>query len=155
MFSDRGSENEVYMAYDGIHVYKLNDFRYSDDNLTPFFERIVAHNQYFTACPYDFIGFSQNRDRKVCAVLRQQLVVNAREATPEEIKAEFERIGFHAEDNGEYFTNGIHDIFDAVPNNVLVGDDGNFYFIDTIIFKSDMNGLDTYKKYSPNYSKKE
>ena len=44
VFSDRGSENEVYMAYDGIHVYKLNDFRYSDDNLTPFFERIVAHN---------------------------------------------------------------------------------------------------------------
>ena len=90
---------------------------------------------------------------KVCAVLRQQLVVNAREATPEEIKAEFERIGFHAEDNGEYFTNGIHDIFDAVPNNVLVGDDGNYYFIDTIIFLSDNNGLDTYKKYSPNYSK--
>ena len=97
--------------------------------------------------------FSQNRDGKVCAVLRQQLVVNAREATPEEIKAELERIGFHAEDNGEYFTNGIHDIFDAVPNNVLVGDDGNFYFIDTIIFKSDADGLDTYKKYSPNYSK--
>ena len=94
VFSDRGSENEVYMAYDGIHVYKLNDFRYSDDNLTPFFERIPAHNQYFPDCAYDFIGFSQNRDGKVCAVLRQQLVVNAREATPEEIKAEFERIGF-------------------------------------------------------------
>ena len=140
------------MAYDGIHVYKLNDFRYSDDNLTPFFERIPAHNQYFPDCAYDFIGFSQNRDGKVCAVLRQQLVVNAREATPEEIKAEFERIGFHAEDNGEYFTNGIHDIFDAVPNNVLVGDDGNYYSIDTIIFLSDNNGLDTYKKYSPNFS---
>jgi len=38
VFSDRGSENEVYMAGEGIHVYKLNDFRYSDDNLTPFFE---------------------------------------------------------------------------------------------------------------------
>lgn len=86
MFSDRGSENEVYMGYDGVNVYKLNDFR--------------------------------------------------------------------AEDNGEYFTNGIHDIFDAVPNNVQVGDDGNYYFIDTIIFKSDADGLDTYKKYSPNYSKK-
>ena len=94
VFSDRGSENEVYMCYDGIHVYKLNDFRYSDDNLTPFFE-----------------------------------------------------------DNGEYFTNGIHDIFDAVPNNVMVGDDGNYYFIDTIIFKSDTDGLDTYKKFSPNYRK--
>ena len=154
VFSDRGSENEVYMGFDGVHVFKLNDFRYSDDNLTPFFERIPAHNQYFPDCAYELLGFSQNREGKTCAVLCQQLVVNAREATPEEIKAEFERIGFHAEDNGEYFTNGIHDIFDAVPNNVLVGDDGNFYFIDTIIFKSDTDGLDTYKKYSPNYSKK-
>ena len=153
VFSDRGSENEVYMGYDGVNVYKLNDFRYSDDNLTPFFERIPAHNQYFTACPYELIGFPQNRDGRTCAVLRQQLVANAREATGEEIKAEFERLGFRAEDNGEYFTNGIHDIFDAVPNNVLVGDDSNYYFIDTIIFKSDADGLDTYKKYSPNYSK--
>ena len=153
VFSDRGSENEVYMGYDGVNVYKLNDFRYSDDNLTPFFERIPAHNQYFTACPYELIGFSKNRDGRTCAVLRQQLVANAREATEDEIKAEFERLGFRAEDNGEYFTNGIHDIFDAVPNNVLVGDDSNYYFIDTIIFKSDADGLDTYKKYSPNYSK--
>ena len=153
VFSDRGSENEVYMGFDGVHVFKLNDFRYSDDNLTPFFERIHAHNQYFTACPYELLGFSQNREGKICAVLCQQLVVNAREATLEEIKAEFKRIGFHADDNGEYFSNGIHDIFDAVPNNVLVGDDGNFYFIDTIIFKSDADGLDTYKQYSPNYSK--
>ena len=32
-FSDRGSENEVYTSFDSKHVYKLNDFRYSDDNL--------------------------------------------------------------------------------------------------------------------------
>ena len=153
VFSDRGSENEVYMGHDGINVYKLNDFRYSDDNLTPFFARILAHNQYFPDCAYELIGFSQNRDCKTCAVVRQQFVLNAREATSDEIKEEFGRIGFRTEDNGEYFTNGIHDIFDAAPNNVLVGDDGNYYFIDTIIFKSETNGIDTYKKYSPNFSK--
>lgn len=32
IFSDRCSENEVYMNYDNEKVYKLNDFRYSDDN---------------------------------------------------------------------------------------------------------------------------
>lgn len=36
VFSDRGSENEVYMSYNGKTVYKLNDFRYADDNLTSF-----------------------------------------------------------------------------------------------------------------------
>lgn len=34
--------------------------------------------------------------------------------TEEEIHDEFIRLGFHAEDDGEYYTNGQHDIFDAV-----------------------------------------
>ena len=44
-FFDRGSENEVYLSPEGTEIIKLNDFRYSDDNLTSFFERIKAHNQ--------------------------------------------------------------------------------------------------------------
>jgi hypothetical protein len=55
--------------------------------------------------------------------------------------------------NGEYFTNGIHDIFDASPNNVLVGIDGNFYFIDTIIYKSDEGNIVTYHSQSPKFLK--
>ena len=57
-FFDRGSENEVYLSPDGTEIIKLNDFRYSDDNLTSFFERIKAHNQYFDACSYRMIGFA-------------------------------------------------------------------------------------------------
>ena len=57
-FFDRGSENETYLSADGQKVIKLNDFRYADDNLTSFFERIEAHNRYFDACPYDMIGFA-------------------------------------------------------------------------------------------------
>ena len=53
--------------------------------------------------------------------------------------------------NGEYFSNGIHDIFDASPNNVLVGLDGNLYFIDTIIYKSNESNFNTYKSLSPKY----
>lgn len=36
-FVDRGSENEVYLSFNENLVFKLNDFRYSDDNLMPFF----------------------------------------------------------------------------------------------------------------------
>ena len=45
-FFDRGSENEVYLSSEGTDIIKLNDFRYSDDNLTSFFERIKAHNTW-------------------------------------------------------------------------------------------------------------
>ena len=34
---------------------------------------------------------------------------------------------------------------------LLVDDTGHIFFIDTIIFKADSDGIDTYKKYSPNY----
>jgi len=50
------------------------------------------------------------------------------------------------------YTNGQHDIFDAVDGNVLVGDDGLIYFIDTIIYPSDTGGYDSYRSLSPRFS---
>ena len=152
-FFDRGSENEVYLSQSGTEIVKLNDFRYSDDNLTPFFERIKAHNYYFPDCAYRLIGFSENRDGKICAVLVQPFIVNARLATKEEINDEFICLGFHPEDNGEYYTNGKHDIFDAVDGNVLIDEERNLYFIDTIIYQSDTGGYDKYRSLSPRCSK--
>jgi len=151
-YSDRGSENEVYASLDSKYVYKLNDFRYSDDNLTPFFERISIHNQLFPDCAYKFIGFSENQDGKICAVLCQPFILAQREATQQEIDEELVHLGFHKELDG-YFTNDKYDIFDAVPNNVLMGDDNHLFFIDTIIFKSDTGGLKTYRSHSPRASK--
>ena len=152
-FFDRGSENEVYLSQSGTEIVKLNDFRYSDDNLTPFFERIKAHIYYFPDCAYRLIGFSENRDGKTCAVLVQPFIANARLATKEEINDEFIRLGFHPEDNGEYYTNGKHDIFDAVDGNVLIDEEKNLYFIDTIIYLSDTGGYDKYRSLSPRCSK--
>ena len=152
-FFDRGSENEVYLSTDGTEIIKLNDFRYSDDNLTPFFERIKAHNKYFDACSYCLIGFAENKDGNVCAVLVQPFIAEARLATEQEIRDEFLRLGFHAEDDGGYYTNGQHDIFDAVDGNVLTDNDGHLYFIDTIIFKSGTGGYDTYHSLSPRASR--
>ena len=151
-FSDRGSENEVYASYDSQTIFKLNDFRYSDDNLTPFFERIEAHNHYFGYCCYEFVGMARNREGVVCAVLRQPFINADREATIAEIHDELERLGFHSEYDGECFTNGEHDIYDALPNNVLHGYDGNLYFIDTIIYKSSSGSFNAYKAKSPRFS---
>ena len=148
-FFDRGSENETYLSFDQKEIIKLNDFRYSDDNLTSFFERIKAHNRYFPDCKYNMIGFAENQDGKVCAVLVQPFIADARLATKEEIHDEFLRLGFHSEDNGEYYSNGQHDIFDAVDGNVLIDDEGNMFFIDTIIYSSGTGGVDKYNSLSP------
>ena len=153
-YGDRGSENEVYLSTNKNIVYKLNDFRYSDDNLTPFFERIKAHNLYFPDCKYRLIGFSENQSGKPCAVLTQPYIISNREATENEIKNELFRLGFTPQFDGEYYSNSIHDIFDASPNNVLVGIDGNLYFIDTIIYKSGNKNIDTYHNQSPKFINK-
>ena len=148
-YFDRGSENEVYLSLDSKEIIKLNDFRYSDDNLSSFFERIKAHNKYFPDCGYDMIGFAENRDAKVCAVLVQPFIADARLATKKEVHDEFLRLGFHPEDNGDYYSNGLHDIFDAVDGNVLIDDEGHLFFIDTIIYESGIGGVDKYNSLSP------
>ena len=83
----------------------------------------------------------------------QPFIAEARLATEQEIHDEFIRLGFHSEDDGGYYTNYQYDIFDAVDGNVLVDDDGHLYFIDTIIFKSNTGGLETYNSLSPRASK--
>lgn len=152
-FVDRGSENEVYSAYDADIVYKLNDFRYADDNLNSFFERIQAHNHYFPESKYDLIGFALNQSGKVCAILVQPFIHAEREATEQEIADALSLSGFQPQLEGEYFTNGEYDIFDALPNNVLYGTDGHLYFIDTIIYTAQSQGLQTYRSLSPRFSK--
>ncbi|MDO5524760.1 MAG: hypothetical protein Q4F85_01565 [Prevotella sp.] len=151
IFTDRGSENEVYMSADSKTVYKLNDFRYADDNLNPFFERIKVHNFFFPDCAYSLVGFSRNRDSNVCAVLSQPFIYAKREATEEEIATTLIELGFLPCLNGEYYSNGVYDIFDATPNNVLMGVDGEIYFIDTIIYKSRDSNIELYKSLSPKY----
>ncbi len=94
VFSDRGSENEVYMNVGESTVYKLNDFRYADDNLQPFFDRIRIHNTLFPDCAYSFIGFSKNQDGKTCAVIAQPFIRADREATKEEIAGSLALMGF-------------------------------------------------------------
>ena len=60
-YSDRGSENEVYINNETQIVYKLNDFRYSDDNLMPFFERIRIHNCLIAPSPLIMLQSSNNQ----------------------------------------------------------------------------------------------
>ena len=60
-YSDRGSENEVYINNETQIVFKLNDFRYSDDNLMPFFERIRIHNCLIAPSPLIMLQSSNNQ----------------------------------------------------------------------------------------------
>jgi hypothetical protein len=131
-YFSEGGENEVYFNPPGNKVYKVNNFEYAGDDVLNFFDRIDAHNELFGNVPYKITGFTRNRKGEVSAILEQPYVEAEREATEDEIASYMESLGFEA--NGiDDFSNGKYNVFDAVPNNVLVGKDGRLYFIDTVI----------------------
>lgn len=113
---------------------------------------MAIHNSLFPDCAYTLRGLAENQEGKVCAVISQPFIRADREASVEEIAGALALMGFMPRQDGEYFTNGDVDIFDALPNNVLHGIDDNIYFIDTICLPSDANYLDSYKSLSPNWN---
>ena len=130
-YMDRGGENEVF--HDGnVSVIKLNNFEYAGDDLENFFIRITAHNKFFSNVPYQMIGFAYNSQQEFCAVLIQPYILAEREATEDEIADHMQALGFEM-DYYDEFHNSDYEVFDAVPNNVLYGIDGNLYLIDTQI----------------------
>lgn len=131
IYLNKGGENEVF--YDlSSKVIKLNNFEYAGDDLENFFIRIKAHNYLFDNVTYKLIGFAYNSMNEFCAVLSQPFIIVQREATEEEIAKHMKSIGFIM-DYYDEFHNNTYEVFDAVPNNVLVGVDGDLYFIDTQI----------------------
>ena len=131
-FLSKGGENEVYTGNKDNIVIKLNNFEYAGDDLENFFIRIVAHNKFFGNVPYQMIGFAYNKQQEFCAVLVQPYILAEREATEDEIATYMKALGFEMDYYDEYH-NSDYEVFDAVPNNVLYGIDGNLYFIDTQI----------------------
>lgn len=130
-YMDRGGENEVF--HDGnASVVKLNNFEYAGDDLENFFIRIAAHNKFFGNVPYQMIGFAYNSLQEFCAVLVQPYILAEREATEDEIATYMQALDFKMDYYDEYH-NSDYEVFDAVPNNVLYGIDGDLYFIDTQI----------------------
>ncbi len=131
VYLNKGGENEVFTGNEDF-VVKLNNFDYAGDDLTNFFIRIEIHNLFFSNIPYEMIGFAYNSQNEFCAVLVQPYVRAKREATENEIQHYMESLGFIMDYPDEYH-NEQYEIFDAVPNNVLYGIDGQLYFIDTQI----------------------
>ncbi|MCD8182736.1 MAG: hypothetical protein LUE99_06220 [Bacteroides sp.] len=131
-FLSKGGENEVYTGDKDNIAVKLNNFEYAGDDLENFFIRIAAHNKFFGNVSYQMIGFSYNSLQEFCAVLIQPYILAEREATEDEIATYMQALDFEMDYYDEYH-NEDYEVFDAVPNNVLYGIDGDLYFIDTQI----------------------
>ena len=143
---NNGTENTVYLSKDGINVIKVNNFFFLNENDTEFkhtrdlkyfFERIKAHNKLFPEISYKIIGFTKDNSGQTCTVLEQPFIPNYEYATREKIDSELEKMGFIKSMLGEGinnglngYTNGIYELTDSKPLNVLKDENGCLHFID-------------------------
>ncbi len=136
-----GNENNVYLNTDDGHVYKVNNLMNSK-GILPLFERISLYNQLFPESKYEFVGFTGFDGGSVYPVFRQEYVNDAIFATPEEIDAYMQSLGFQQTGEAEY-SNGNVTISDLRPRNVLKDTDGDLYVIDADFRKNKQTGYVT------------
>ncbi|MDO9155016.1 MAG: hypothetical protein Q7U47_15125 [Paludibacter sp.] len=143
---NNGTENTVYLSKDGINVIKANNFFFLNENdaefkhtrdLKYFFDRIIAHNLLFPEISYKIIGFTKDSGGQICVVLQQPYIPNYEYAAREKIDSELEKMGFIKTVLGEGinnglngYTNGIYELTDAKPLNVLKDENGKLHFVD-------------------------
>jgi hypothetical protein len=125
-----GAEAEVYEAEDKSFVKKVFHYINSDTPLEFLDNRISLHNALFPATKYELIGFTKTR--KGFAFIIKQAFIKGRETKKEDNLSKFmHEAGFTHEMYHRYW-NDIYEIEDLHGGNVLKGEDGHFYFVDTI-----------------------
>jgi hypothetical protein len=73
-------------------------------------------------------------------------------ATEDEIDYALRTMGFTPCLDGEYYSNGRHDLFDVSPQNVVIGEDNELFFIDVIIYLTNDLNWERYKSESPRFT---
>ena len=93
----------------------------------------VIHNILFSECPYDFIGINESCG-ELRIILKQAAISSESFPSNEQIAQSLADRGLYPEDM-YFFGDGIVSVTDVGEHgdNVLLGDDGNVYFIDPLI----------------------
>lgn len=123
-----GVENEVYLNSHGNLIYKVNNLMTSK-SLLSLFDRLILHNSIFPQTFYLLSGLTGFSNGSIYPILRQDFILNEREATPIEIDMYMAAIGFQKISEAKY-SNGVVEVSDLHPRNVLRDSEGDIYVID-------------------------
>ena len=124
-----GNENDTYLDRENAAVYKTNNL-VNSKNLPELFKRIDLHNELFPQTKYELVGFTGfGNGGTIYPIYKQEYIDNAEFATPEEIGAYMQDLGFNKAGEAEY-SNGDITISDLYPRNVLKDTEGDIYVID-------------------------
>jgi hypothetical protein len=127
-----GNENILAYNEDEGVVYKSNNLYNVKFLISNFFEKLILHNLLFPNTKYTFVGFTGHKIGKtpyVEPIAKQDFIIDAIQATEEEIKAYMLSLGFSNTFEDVYRYDGLV-IHDLKPRNVLKDKDGDIYVID-------------------------
>ena len=94
---------------------------------------MIWHNTLFYETAYSFHAFTGVDGRTIMPVFVQRLVKDAVPATRIEIDTYMAALGFEKISEDGRFTNGIFEVWDLLPRNVLVDDEGDLFVVDAEI----------------------
>ena len=125
-----GNENDTYVA-DNI-IYKVNNLLNSG-SIVALLKKILLHNLLFPDTAYSFYGFAGFDGRTVQPVITQPRIADAHPATQIMIDTYMAALGFEKTTQEGRFSNGAYEVWDLVPRNVLVDDEGDIFVVDAEI----------------------
>ena len=125
-----GNENDTYVA-DNI-IYKVNNLLNSG-SIAALLKKILLHNLLFLDTAYSFYGFAGFDGRTVQPVITQPRIADAHPATQIMIDTYMAALGFEKTTQEGRFSNGAYEVWDLVPRNVLVDEDGDIFVVDAEI----------------------
>ena len=125
-----GNENDTYVGEKVI--YKVNNLLNSG-SIVALLHKVLMHNAIFPDTAYAFYGFAGFDGRTVQPVIVQPRIANAHPATKIMIETYMAALGFEKTNEDGRFKNKMYDVWDLVPRNVLVDDEGDIFVIDAEI----------------------
>ena len=125
-----GNENDTYVGEKVI--YKVNNLLNSG-SIIGLLRKVLMHNILFPDTAYSFYGFAGFDGRTIQPVIMQPRIANAHPATKIMIDTYMAALGFEKITEEGRFRNNEYEVWDVVPRNVLVDDDGDIFVVDAEI----------------------
>ena len=135
-----GNENDTFVGEKVI--YKVNNLLNSG-SIIGLLHKIMMHNTLFPETAYSFYGFAGFDGRTTQPVIVQPRIANAHPATKIQIDTYLAALGFEKTTQDGRFRNSQYEVWDVVPRNVLVDDEGDIFVVDAEIKMQRLSILDS------------
>ena len=125
-----GNENDTYVGEKVI--YKVNNLLNSG-SIVGLLHKILMHNILFPDTAYSFYGFAGFDGRTIQPVIVQPRIADSHPATKIMIDTYMAALGFEKTAEDGRYRNSQYEVWDVVPRNILVDDEGDIFVVDAEI----------------------